>query len=174
MFPTGKNDQRQKSKYFAQTLSKCTKKGMDGVDLTDKKATAYHLDAKSTIRFYLRIMFDLMDVAYANSYIVYNMMHSNDLTLIHCKTVVSTYLIGRYTHGSRASPDGKTGSKRKYQYQFERGNQPPHLSELQNIRRRCEYCYKEKIDLKTYVKCTKCGIFLCLIKERNCFKKHHS
>ena len=112
MFPTGKNDQRQKSKYLAQTLSKCTKKGMDGVDLTDKKATAYHLDAKSTIRFYLRIMFDLMDVAYANSYIVYNMMHPNDLTLIHCKTVVSTYLIGRDTHGSRESPDGKTGSKR--------------------------------------------------------------
>ena len=33
---------------------------------------------------------------------------------------------------------------------------------------------KEGIDLKTYVKCTECGGFLCLIKERNCFEKHHS
>ena len=37
-----------------------------------------------------------------------------------------------------------------------------------------EYCYKEGIDLKTYVKCTECGIFLFLIKKGNCFKKHHS
>ena len=75
-------------------------KGMGGVSLIDQSTTAYHLDRKSTIRFYLRIFFDLMDVAYANSDIVYK--------------------------------------------------------------------------LATYVKCTEQGIFLCLIKERKCFKKHHS
>ena len=48
-----------------------------------------------------------MDVAYANSYIVYNMMHPNDLTLLDFKTIVSTYLIERYTSRSRAPPDGK-------------------------------------------------------------------
>ena len=85
-------------------------------------------------------------------------------------------MIGRYTNRSRAPPDGKTGFKRKYQYQFEQGNPPSHLQniEFQNIWKRCEYCYKEGIDLKTYVKCTECGILLCLIQGKNCFKKHHS
>ena len=82
------------------------------------------------------------------------------------KMIVSTYLIGRYTSRSRAPPDGKTGSKRKNQYKFKQGNLPSHLQEFQNIRRRFEYCYKEGINLKTYVKCTECEIFLCLIKER--------
>ena len=72
-------------------------KGISGVDLIDQRAAAYHLDRNSTIRFYLRIFFNLMDVACANSYIVYDTMDPNDLTLLNFKTVVSTYLIGRYT-----------------------------------------------------------------------------
>ena len=74
-----------------------------------------------------------MDVGCANNYIVYNMIHANDLTLFNFKTIVSTYLIGRYTSRSIAPPDGKTGSKRMYQYQFEQGNLPSHLPEFQNI-----------------------------------------
>ena len=115
-----------------------------------------------------------MNVACDNSYIVYNMMHPNYLTLFDFKTIVSTFLIGWYASQSRAPPDGRTGSKRKYQYQFEQGNLLPHLPKFQNIWRRCEYFYKEGIDLKTYAKCTEFGIFLCLIKERSCFKNHHS
>ena len=97
-------------------------------------------------------------------------MHPNDFPLLDFKTIVSTYLFGRYTSRSRAPPDGKTSSKRKYQYQFEQASLPPHLPEFQKIWRRCDYCYKEGIDLKNYVKCTECGIFLCLIKERNFLK----
>ena len=54
-----------------------------------------------------------MEVACANSHIVYNMIHPNDLTLLDFKTIVLTYLIGRYTSRSRAPPDGKIGSKKK-------------------------------------------------------------
>ena len=98
----------------------------------------------------------------------------NDLILLNFKTIVSTYLIERHTGRSRAPTDDKTGPKRKYQYQFEQGDLPPHLPHFQNIRRRCEYCYKDEINVKTYVKCTECGIFLYLIKERNRFKKHNN
>ena len=95
---------------------------MSGVELIGQTVVAYHLDRKSTIRFYLFILhiffFDLIDVASANTYIVYNMMNSNLVTLLNFKTIVSTYLIGRDTSQSRA-PDGKTGSKRKYRYQFD-------------------------------------------------------
>ena len=122
---------------------------MSGVDLIDQTASADRLDRKLTTRFYLHIHFDLIDVACANSYIVYNMIHPNDLTLLNFKTIVSKYLIGRYTSQDREPPDGKTSSKRKHQYHFEQGILPPHLPEFQNVRRQCEYCYKEGIDLKT-------------------------
>ena len=49
-------------------------KGMGGVDLVDKITAAYHLDSKSSIRFYLIIFFDLMDVGCASSCIAYNML----------------------------------------------------------------------------------------------------
>ena len=75
---------------------------MGGVDLIDQRAAAYHSDRKSTIRFYLLIFFDLIHVACANSYIVYDMIDLNDLTLPDLKIIVSTYLIGRYTSQSRA------------------------------------------------------------------------
>ena len=71
--------------------------GMGGVDLIDQRTAAYHLDRKSRVRFYLRIFFDLMDVACANSFVVYNMLHPNDLTLLDFKTVIATYLTGKYT-----------------------------------------------------------------------------
>ena len=69
-----------------------------------------------------------MNVACANSYILYNMMHPNDLTRLDFKTIVSTYLIGSYISRSRVPPDAKTGSKRKYQNQFEQVDLPPYLS----------------------------------------------
>ena len=114
-----------------------------------------------------------MNIAWANSFVVYIMLHPNNLTLLDFKTITATYLIGRYTSWSRAPPDGKTGSKRKYQYQFEPNHLPLHLPEFQSSRKRCEYCYKEGFEQKTFVKCTKCRVFLRLVKERNCFMKHH-
>ena len=76
-------------------------KGMVDVDLIDQRAAAYHLDRKSTLGFYLHIFFDLMDVVCANSFIVYNLMHPNDLTMLDFKKVVSTYLTG--IHKSKKS-----------------------------------------------------------------------
>ena len=54
---------------------------MGGIDLFDERAAVYHLDRKSINRFYLPIFSDLMDVACANSYIVYNM---NIQMILHC------------------------------------------------------------------------------------------
>ena len=55
-------------------LIKMFNKGIGVVDLIDQRAVAYHLDQKSTIRFYLRKFFDLMDIACANSilFTIYN------------------------------------------------------------------------------------------------------
>ena len=65
---------------------------MVGIDFIDERSVAYHLDQKSTLRLYLNIMLNLMGAAFANSYIVYNMMHPNYLTLLNFNTTVSNYL----------------------------------------------------------------------------------
>ena len=108
-------------------------KWMGWVDLIGQRAAAYHFDRKSIISFYFYRFFDLMDVAWANSYIVYNKMHPSDLILHDFKTIVSTYLIGRYACWSRAEPDSKAVSRRKYKCQLEQGNLPPHLPEFRKI-----------------------------------------
>ena len=90
-------------------------KGMGGMDLLDQRTAAYHFDRKSSIRFYLRMFFDLIDVAFANSYIFYNMLHPDDLTLLNFKIAATTYMICTYTSRKRAAPDNNIGSKRTYQ-----------------------------------------------------------
>ena len=74
-------------------IIKMCKKGMSGVDLINLRAADYQLDLKSNNMFCLRIFFDLMDVACANSHIIYNMIHPNDLSQRNFKIIDSSYLI---------------------------------------------------------------------------------
>ena len=57
--------------------------GIGGVDVMDQRIATYHLDRKSSVRFYLRIFFDLMDILCVNSYLIYNMKHPNKLLLLN-------------------------------------------------------------------------------------------
>ena len=61
-----------KIQVACQGFSKMFNRGMGGVGLIDQRAAAYHLDKKSTVKLYLCIFFDLMDVAGANSYVFYS------------------------------------------------------------------------------------------------------
>ena len=67
--------------------------GMRGVDLMDQRTASYWLDCKPFICFYLRIFFDSMDLAYVNSYIVYNMRNPDKLTFLYFKIIVVKNLI---------------------------------------------------------------------------------
>ena len=145
---------------------------MGGVDLMDQKTAAYRLDRKSKFRFYLRIFFDLMDVALVNSHIVYQSIGGSKLSLLDFKIVVAQNLIGKYTNRQRSFPQNRP-SKRRFLEEPGPANLPDHLPEYQVQRGRCHYCKIEGKDMKTFVKCTTCDLYLCLVKERNCFFKHH-
>ena len=83
--------------------------GVGSIDLVNQRTSAYHLDRKSLIRFFLRIFFFFLlfllllffcflffyfvNVACVSTFIVYNMIHQNNLTLLDYKTIVSTHLI---------------------------------------------------------------------------------
>ena len=83
-----------KASVFCPDVIKFYYEVMNEVDLVDQRTAAYHLDKKFNIRFYLRIFFDLMDGAYANSYIAYNILHPDDLILLNFKTALATLMIG--------------------------------------------------------------------------------
>ena len=66
---------------------------MSGVHLTDQLKSAYKLDRRSKCRFYLRLLFDLFDVALVNSFIVYKKLENKDLTLKEFKIRIALELI---------------------------------------------------------------------------------
>ena len=61
----------------------------------DQKSTAYRLNCKSKFRFYLRLLFNIINVALANSHNVYTKVGENHF-LLDFKVVVANSLIGRY------------------------------------------------------------------------------
>ena len=95
----GMNDilsvQRRGKSSKTKSLVPCPKvvkpdnSGMGGFDLMDQRTTAYHLDWKLFVRFYLYIFFYLMDIACINSYLIYNTTHPNKLCLPDYKIVVA-------------------------------------------------------------------------------------
>ena len=85
---------------------------MNGVDIVDQKTAAYRIDRKSKYRFYLRIFFDLMDVALVNSHIVYTKL-DNDILLLNFNIVVTKSLICRYSNCKRFLPTSRK-SKQKF------------------------------------------------------------
>ena len=61
------NGSKTKSSVPCPKFVKLYNGGMGGVDLMDQCTAAYRLDRKSSVRFYLRSFFDLMDIASVNS-----------------------------------------------------------------------------------------------------------
>ena len=94
-------------------------KGMGAVDLVDQRTAAYPLYRKSSIRFYLKIFFDLMDVCMCQFIHCLQYVHPDDLTLLSFKIAVVTYMIGPYTNRKEAAPDNNVVSKRVYWYKHE-------------------------------------------------------
>ena len=162
---------KTKSSVPCPKVVKLYNSGMGGVDLVDLRTAAYRLDRKSSVRFYLRILFDLTDIACVNSYLIYNMKHPNKLSLLDYKIVVAKNLIQYHQSRERAVPMSRS-CKRKNQPETV-DNHGGHLSDYQKMRKRYAYCAMEDKENRKFVICLACNIPLCLVKERNCFKKHH-
>ena len=87
--------QRREKGSKTKSLVPCPKdvkpynSGMGGVNLTNQRTAANHLNRKSSVRFYLRIFFDLMDAACVNNYLIYNMKHPNKWSLLDYKIIVA-------------------------------------------------------------------------------------
>ena len=67
--------------------------GGSWVDLMNQHNAAFLLDRNSSVRFCLRIFFDLMGIECVNSYLTYGMKHSTKLCLLDDKIGITKNLI---------------------------------------------------------------------------------
>ena len=77
----------------------------------------YRLDRKSSVRLYLRIFLDLVDISRVNSYLIGNMKDPNKLSLLYYKMGVAKNLIQYHQGRKRPVPMSRL-SKRKNQLEL--------------------------------------------------------
>ena len=88
---------------------------MGGADLMDQLKSAYQLDQKSKFRFYLRLLFDLFDVALVNSFIVYKKLENRHLTLKEFKICIPLKLIVFFVSRKLSCPNHRPLKRTKTQ-----------------------------------------------------------
>ena len=84
---------KSKSAVTCPKFVKLYNDGMGSVNLMDQRTASYQLHRKFFVRFYLRIFFDLMDIACDKSYIVTHIRNPDKLTLLDFNIVVAINLI---------------------------------------------------------------------------------
>ena len=140
--------------------------GMGGVDLRDQRIAAYHISRKSAGgRYYLRMFFDLMDIACVNAYLVCKIIDPKAMDLLDFKQVIAKGLIGNCR--SRNPAPYKQLKRSSFPTSV-----PTHLPDVDTVR----YCAAEGKENKIYIRCNTCGFYLCLVtgaQTRNCFAKYH-
>ena len=162
---------KTKSLVLCPKVVKLYNSGMGGADLMDQRTAAYRLDRKFFVRFYLRIFFDLMDIACVYSYLIYNMKPPDKLSLLDYRIVVTNNLIQYHQGLKRAVPMSRPS---KWKNQLEStDNHEGHLPHCQTMRKWYAYCAMEGKENRTFVIFLTCNIPLCLVKGRNFFQKHH-
>ena len=141
---------------------------MGGVDLTDQLKVTYELDRKHSFRFYLRVFFDLMDIAVVNAYVIFRKLRNEkQMTLFDFNYIVCRGLIGGFNNRQRSIPYPRQSKRHCVGNSDETSVR--HMPVFVEKRLRCYRCSKEGKEQRTFVRCDTCNIALCLLKERNCF-----
>ena len=132
--------------------------GINGVHIMDQKLQV--INCKSKYRFYLSIFFDLMDVSHINSHIFYIKL-GNDILLLNFEIVVATALIGRYSNRNRSFSSTRPNKRKSNEPSLTR-EVTTCMPEFQCKQMRWHYCKNESSDLKLFVSCQACGLYVCI------------
>ena len=139
---------------------------MGGVALMDQLKSAYQLARRSKFRFYLRLFFDLLDVALVNSFIVYNKLENKDLTLKEHKICIVLKLMASFVSRKISCPNHRPSKCTKAQTP---GSIPLKFANFFGDKT-IMYCIcASRKREQTFVTYSLCDVALCLQKERNCF-----
>ena len=140
----------------------------------DQIKTTYQIDRRSTNKFYLRLFFDLLDIAVNNACCVYNDLTTLEETVskrlknLEYRQMIARYLIGVYSNRERKVPRAVTG-----RFSVAAAAKPEHVMIKNTQRNRCVQCKKIKRENRTYNICQTCQVYLCYTTDRNCFAAYH-
>lgn len=148
---------------------------MGGVDLMDQNKETYGLDRKSKAKYYLRILFDFMDIAISNSFIVYEQLNkeqkTSSLSRLDFKRYVAKGLVGQFTNRKKEPNTGVKRGAVKRSYEEAMSTNKHQLTKTDKCAR-CAVCPRNK-DRKAGNICTECNLYFCYTNERDCFAKYH-
>jgi hypothetical protein len=167
----------EKLRVPCPTIVTTYNKYMGGVDLMDQKKVSYETDRKSKIKYYLRIFFDLLDIAVNNSHCVYVQVNeernseNKSTTPLQYRQMIARGLIGRYSNRQRTAPSATVRSASRCVLPAPK---PEHSLIRSDRRKRCAECAKHEIENRTDSFCDICSVHLCYTKTRNCFADYHS
>lgn len=178
------------SRPFAVQVYNCY---MGGVDKVDFVISLYRISAR-TKKWPVRVMFHLLDLSLANSWLQYRdcaltigTQKSNVLDLLGFRNEVGECLImsrpakrrliGRPRSSTESDSDISSPTEKK-----NRGSIRPvpdvrfDLIEHwpQSIDGEPQRCKLEKCGGRSRIQCMKCNVHLCLNKHRNCFHAFHN
>ena len=157
-------------------------KHMGGVDLLDS-LLGRHKNRMRSKKWYLRTFYHLLDVTAVNAWLLYRRVHGDKMRLADFREEVAESLckMGHRNVAKRGRPSNNT--EQQIQMKKKRGftsHVPVKNVRLANIshwpdwkptRKRCKMPQCKSL---TYVHCTKCGVALCLNKDKNCFVGFHT
>nr|XP_039271113.1 piggyBac transposable element-derived protein 2-like [Styela clava] len=159
-------------------------RSMGGVDLLDALIAYYRIRIRSK-KYYLRIFFHLVDLAIVNSWILYRRdceslgVASNkqrDLLSFRSSVAESLCKLGKIsTPLKRGRPLSTTPPRIRriatpHPNNEVRTDATGHWPVVEAKRQRCRF---PGCDSKPVIRCTKCGVYLCLNKAKNCFAWYH-
>ena len=150
-------------------------------------ASLYRIDRKSN-KYYLRIVYYLISVCVNNAWILHkenrpekqfilrDFIKEVSFSLMKPNEPVKQFNFQKKINDSSANDDVATVTKSLPAMNLEpptetRFDSFDHWSDFvktNNERKTCRVCKKG-----TTIFCRKCGVFLCHVRERNCFYKYH-
>lgn len=149
---------------------------MGGVDLMDQKKVTYQFDHRSKSKYYLRIVYDFIDIAINNAYVVYCKL-GESVPSMDSKTyrrAVAQNLIGAFNSRKRLIPSSSVMTQQKrFRISQSSLEMSSHTMMKTDERKRCKLCTSKKRQNRTNNKCMQCGIHLCYVNSRNCFQLYH-
>lgn len=156
---------------------------MGGVDLNDMLVALYRTNI-GVKRYYLRIVFHLMDISIVNAWLLYRRdceMHNitNFKKLVVFRSEIGHALLqchttqkkrGRPSSSREGTPEARVVKRAVVRRPIDdiRCDQKEHYPIHMEPKMRCRFC-----QAYSRVGCEKCKVALCLNKDRNCFKLFH-
>ena len=155
-------------------------KFMGGIDLHDMLSSLYKYHFKSR-RWYIYIFWHLITVAVINSWLRYRkdckVLHEKHMPMRRFQGDLAADLLlagkGKSKRG-RPSADDMLKNKRRAATTIMpvldcQKDKIEHWPVWKDTWRRCKICIKKN----SFALCEKCEVFLCLNKDRNCFRRFH-